>query len=163
VCNPLDSTPNLKGNYLKGKRTGEWVAGWGTEVYDDDVLVKTIPSKAYLRQTAIMNEAADKVRREANITNAIEPIDFGKFLQQRLASYFKPYFDKNAATEIIIAFTITEQGKLTNGRSVTKVSDSVQEQVARAINAAPYWAPAQRNGKPITQQMTYTLVFDNIR
>lgn len=163
VYNPLDTTTTLKGNYLKGKRNGEWVAGWGTEIYDDDVLVKTIPGKAYLQQKAMLDNAAENLRRQQHMTNAIEPVDFSKFLSQRLANYFKPYFERNAGTAIVITFTITEQGKLTNGRTATNVSDDIQKQVARAIDAAPYWTPAQMNGKPISQRMTYTLTFDNIR
>jgi len=163
VYSPLDTTPTLKGNFLKGKRNGEWAAGWGTEIYEDGVLVKTIPGKEYLRNTALLHNTAEKLQRQEHMTAAIEPVNFGKFMQQRLASYFRPYFDKNAGTAIILTFTVTAQGKLTNGRSLTIVSDDVQQQVARAIDTAPYWVPAELNGKPISQKINYTFVYDNIR
>lgn len=161
--NDRDTTPSMKGQYLQGKKDGPWVSASKTDVFKNGIIVETIPNKDYEKQDAMIINAANKLRRQEHMTAAIEPINFGKFMQQRLASYFRPYFDKNAGTAIILTFTVTEQGKLTKGRSLTRVSDDVQAQVARAIDAAPYWTPAQVNGKAVSQTINYTFVFDNIR
>jgi hypothetical protein len=134
-----------------------------TDVYKDDVIVETIPNKEYEKQNALIIKAAEKLRRQSHRTNAAEPAGFGEFMQQRLASYFRPYINLSAGTAIIITFTVTEDGKPTNGKSLTSVSDDVQRQVARAIDVAPYWTPAESNGRPISQNITYTFVLDNSR
>jgi len=160
--NDRDTTPTVTGQYLQGKKTGEWVYASRTDVYKDDVVVQSTPNKEYEKQNAMIIAAAQKKRR-SQMTSATAPPDFGQYMQRRLASYFKPYMETQAGTAIILTFTVTEQGKLINGKSLTKVNDNVQEQVARAIETAPYWTPAENDGKPVAQKINYTFVLDNIR
>jgi antitoxin component YwqK of YwqJK toxin-antitoxin module len=161
--NDRDTTPSMKGQYVKGKKNGPWISAGKTDIFKDGIITETIPNKEYEKRNAMIVDAAQRLRRQEHITAAIEPIDFGKYMQQRLSSYFKPYFEKSAGTAIIIMFTVNEQGKLSNGKSLTRVSDDVQLQVAHAIDNAPYWAPAQANGKPVSQNVNYTFIYDNIK
>ncbi|HVS94346.1 MAG TPA: hypothetical protein VHE59_20050 [Mucilaginibacter sp.] len=124
---------------------------------------ESIPNKEYEKRNTMIIDAARKARRKLHMIDAIEPANFGSYMQQKLASYFRPYVSKSAGTAIIIVFTVNEQGKLSNGRSLTNVSNVVQEQVARAIDDAPYWTPAEANGKPVSQNINYTFVLDNTR
>ncbi|MBS1526240.1 MAG: hypothetical protein JST19_11355 [Bacteroidetes bacterium] len=158
-----DTVPAIKGNYLKGKKYGEWVSASKTDIYEDDVLKESIPNKDYEKEKARLLEASEKFRRQAHMVDAIEPVNFATYMQQKLSVYFSPYVDKRAGTAIIIVFTVTDQGKLINGRSLTRVSDAVQERVARAIDEAPWWTPAQANGKAVSQKITYTFNLDNVR
>jgi len=57
----------------------------------------------------------------------------------------------------------TKNARSLRCRSLIAVSDDVQQRVAHAIEAAPYWNPVQANDKPITQQINYTFVLYNIR
>ncbi|HVW16283.1 MAG TPA: hypothetical protein VHB54_20795 [Mucilaginibacter sp.] len=163
VYNMHDSIPTVKGFYLKGKKNGEWITASEISIYQDGVLKESIPNKEYEKQNAEILNAADKIRRRHHIISAIEPVNFSSYLQQKLSSYFRNYVILKAGTAIVLTFTVTEQGRLINGRSVTNVSDAVQQQVARAIDSAPYWTPAEANGKPISQRINYTFTLDNIR
>lgn len=80
--------------------------------------------------------------------------EFGKFLNREF-----DYSKVTKAGKLEAAFTIDEQGNLTKIR-ITQVLDvDSATEFIRVLKMSPKWTPAQRNGKPISIEIRYPMVF----
>lgn len=80
--------------------------------------------------------------------------EFGKFLRKEF-----DYSKVTRAGKLEAAFTIDEQGNLTKIR-ITQVLDvESASEFIRVLKNSPKWQPAQRNGKSISVEIKYPMVF----
>jgi antitoxin component YwqK of YwqJK toxin-antitoxin module len=153
-----DTIPMLKGQYVKGKREGEWTTDTGIDTYKDDKLVRTTTSRKSRQQSALLQRALDSLKNRDHIVNAIQPAEFASYMSGKLSSWFHSHDRLNGTTSILITFTVDETGKLLNGAASGVFDEEFEQRVAKAIEMASPWVPAKSNGKPIKQLVHYTFV-----
>lgn len=62
--------------------------------------------------------------------------------------------------EIMVSFTITEDGTVSNITSLNKLGYGCEEEAERVIKNMPAWHPGQRNGKAIAINYRLPVVFE---
>ncbi len=79
---------------------------------------------------------------------------FGEFLHKEF-----DYSKVSKPGKLEVTFTIDEQGNLTKIR-ITQMLDVVSAtEFIRVLKKSPKWEPAKRNGKPISIEIKYPMVF----
>ncbi|MCF6133351.1 energy transducer TonB [Flavobacterium wongokense] len=81
---------------------------------------------------------------------------------EKFGEYLHKEFDYSKVTKpgkLEAAFTIDEEGNVTKIR-ITQVLDvDSATEFIRVLKKCPKWEPAQRNGKPISIEIKYPMVF----
>ncbi|HMI06031.1 MAG TPA: energy transducer TonB [Flavobacterium sp.] len=61
--------------------------------------------------------------------------------------------------KMLAAFTIDEEGNLKNIKLLEYIDTESAGEMIRVLNKCPKWEPAKRNGKPISIEIKYPMVF----
>jgi hypothetical protein len=161
LYNGKDTIPAVKGQYLKGKKNGEWTSATGTDIYQDGVKVRSIPNEAYATSQAMLEHKRDSLQQSEHFVHAVQPEQFASYMSKKLSSYFSSHDRIDGTTSIVILFTVNEKGQPTNGRAWGQVDSELQKRIAKAIDMASPWVPAQKNGKPVPEMIHYTFIENN--
>lgn len=85
---------------------------------------------------------------------------FYKYISKNIA------YDKNATVkdmqgDVTVSMAIEPDGRITDAQIVSGVSDIVDKEVLRVINASPLWKPGKQRGVPIKVRYTFKIVLSN--
>lgn len=73
--------------------------------------------------------------------------------------YPKSAFEKDIQGQVIVIFTINEEGKVTDPRVVESVEESLDAEAIRLVSAMPSWIPGRFSGKPVKSYFTLPITF----
>ncbi len=60
---------------------------------------------------------------------------------------------------VLVSFTISESGAITNARVVKGIGGGCDEEALRVIKTMPAWSPGKQNGRPVTVTHTLPVLF----
>jgi hypothetical protein len=155
--NRYDPQPVLKGQYVKGKKNGEWIYPAIKEIYKDDIKVSSEERKEFEEKLAA---GRNKQRKDKNFKDARESYEFLDYMHSRLNFYFVALPKSNGIRSLEISFTVNKDGKLSFDKIIGDPDNTDHKKIAKMINLAPPWTPAESNGKPVSQQVIYRFVED---
>lgn len=78
------------------------------------------------------------------------------------SEFLKQEFDYSKVTKpgkILAAFTIDEKGNVTKIKIIQILDIESATEFIRVLKKCPKWEPAKRNGKPISIEIKYPMVF----
>ena len=71
----------------------------------------------------------------------------------------KPAIATAGYGEVIVEFTVTESGEVTNAKLKARVSVSMDEEALRLVRMMPKWNPGVINGEPVKMNVQVGLRF----
>jgi TonB family protein len=85
---------------------------------------------------------------------------FYKYIAKNIA------YDKGAQASdmqgtVTVSMAIETDGRISDAQIVNGVSDIVDKEVLRVINASPTWKPGKQHGKPIKVRYTFKIALSN--
>lgn len=83
------------------------------------------------------------------------------FLTQVYRNIKYPTSARNANIEgmVVVKYTISEEGKVTNARIARKLDEALDAEVLRVIGELPDWKPALKDGKPVAVDLVLPVRF----
>lgn len=78
------------------------------------------------------------------------------------SEFLKQEFDYSKVTKpgkILAAFTVDEKGNVTKIKIIQILDIESATEFIRVLKKCPKWEPAKRNGKPISIEIKYPMVF----
>lgn len=146
-----DTVPAVKGLYNKGIRDGVWLMSQGERlVYKDGVIIEKTGQKD--------PEEADRIRKERQgFKDAQQSAEFEAYVQQSFKFYFSGLPPSNGIRTLVVEFIVDEQGKLSFENVSTNLNDNIIKRIVKIIAQAPRWKPATSNGKPVSENIHYTI------
>ena len=83
---------------------------------------------------------------------------FVKYIQDNLV-YPQVAIDNGESGRVVVNFIVDANGKIKNARVVTSVSNTLDAEALRVVNAAPDWTPAKVGGKAVPVAYSVPVVF----
>ena len=85
-------------------------------------------------------------------------VEMMKFLNENVKY---PEAAENAGTQgrVIVQFIVEADGSITNVKVLKNVSDEIDAEAVRVINAMPKWKPGKQNDKPVRVKYTIPVTF----
>jgi antitoxin component YwqK of YwqJK toxin-antitoxin module len=152
VYNKWETDPVTKGSYLKGIKDGVWIMPGGvTKTYKDGVVIETTGE-------VDPEEARQRVKKEQNFKDARQPSSFDHYVQEKFGFYFNSLQPSNAIRRLVVEFTVDEHGKLSYKSVRADLSNNFINKIIDLLNQAPQWEPATANGKPVSENINYTII-----
>lgn len=81
-----------------------------------------------------------------------------KFLNDNV-KYPAEAVKSNIQGRVIVQFTISETGKITNTKVMSGVNEALNKEALRVINAMPQWEPGKKDGTPVPVQFVLPVDF----
>ena len=81
---------------------------------------------------------------------------------EKFREFVNKEFDNSKVTKpgkMVAAFTVDTDGSVKNIKLVEFIDSDSAIEMIRVLNACPKWEPAKRNGKPISIEIKYPMVF----
>ncbi|QCR21455.1 carboxypeptidase-like regulatory domain-containing protein [Pontibacter sp. SGAir0037] len=99
-------------------------------------------------------------RREPKLGKATAPQPAAgmRAYQQYIQENLK-YPSGSTAGLVVVAFTVQEDGKLSNFRLTKGLTQASNAEAIRLLQEGPAWTPARQNGKPIAQEVKVRIRF----
>lgn len=85
---------------------------------------------------------------------------FYKYITKNIA-YDKDATAKDMQGTVTVSMAIEKDGHITEAQVVSGVSDIVDKEVLRVINASPLWKPGKQHGMAIKVRYTFKIVLSN--
>ena len=137
-----------RGTLIKGLKEGDWY------LFRPDSTLKYQTS--YHHNNEVHTEVFGENDR---IDEAYPGFDFS----DHIYTYINKLGIQHIHGVVIIAFIITEDGKLLKPQILMGLDPIFDEAVMEAVINSPAWYPARKNGKPIQEKHNYTFRYDSIR
>lgn len=83
---------------------------------------------------------------------------FVKYVQDNLV-YPQVAIDNGESGRVVVNFIVDANGKIKNAKVVTSVSNALDAEALRVVNAAPDWTPAKVGGKAVPVAYSVPVVF----
>ena len=83
---------------------------------------------------------------------------FVKYVQDNLV-YPQVAIDNGESGRVVVNFIVDANGKIKNAKVVTSVSNALDAEALRVVNAAPDWTPAKVGGKAVPVTYSVPVVF----
>ena len=61
--------------------------------------------------------------------------------------------------EFVVEFTVDKNGKVRDVKITTSLSDEIDKEVLKVVNASPKWTPAQLNGRKVPVRISIAVEF----
>ena len=111
-------------------------------------------------------EPAEEIDTDNDAFNVVEQmpqfpggaVEMMKFLNENVKY---PEAAEKAGTQgrVIVQFIVEADGSITNVKVVKKVSDEIDAEAVRVINAMPKWKPGMQKGQPVRVKYTIPVTF----
>ena len=150
----LEST----GAYVRNMQEGEW------EYFREDGTRST--KEKYVNHKVVSLECFDEQGNPSGNSCSLlkPPVAQGKFIdfnQYALDNMFWPEGLKNTdiTGDVLIEYTISKEGKMTNFKIVSSPHRLMSEEVARFFITLEHWSPAISHNRPIEYTVKYKVPF----
>ncbi len=84
--------------------------------------------------------------------------NFRNYIQESIA-YPAIAMENGISGTVYVNFVVNKQGEITSIQIVRGVDPSLDNEVLRALNAAPKWSPGKQRGKPVAVSMAIPVKF----
>ena len=84
--------------------------------------------------------------------------DFARWVQEHLIYPPKSIAD-NAQGRVLVSFTITETGDVTDVKVLRSANEDLDAEAVRVVSESPKWTPGTKDGKPVRVQYSIPIVF----
>ena len=84
--------------------------------------------------------------------------EFSKWVAEHL-KYPSESIAQKVEGRVVVGFTVSETGDVTEVKILRGVSSELDAEALRVVSESPRWAPGIADGKPVSVQMTFPIVF----
>ena len=81
------------------------------------------------------------------------------YIQQEL-KYPKKAMKEGVEGKVLVSFTVSKSGKVTNTKVVESVHPLLDQEAARVVSGMPDWKPGSSNGKPVAVTLKIPIKFE---
>ena len=137
---------HIKSEYENGKLNGEFVSYWE----NGKLKRKDLYKKGKLKDGTCWNKNGKKVEYYDFEIHPEFPggkVAFQKYMQDNLGNIKIP--DNLKDSQVIIKFTIDENGKITNPEIKKPVNPQIDKAALKIVDEMPNWKPAKQDGNPV--------------
>ena len=90
--------------------------------------------------------------------NGGEANEFSRWVNQRLV-YPEAAKEKGISGRVVVRFTITSEGKVTNVGVIRGVDPSLDKEAVRVVSSSPRWTPGRQDGERVDVVYTFPVIF----
>ncbi|MBD1365823.1 energy transducer TonB [Mucilaginibacter sp. ZT4R22] len=137
-----------QGNYLKGDREGDWYL-----YYTDS----TVQVCTRFRKNRFIDMT--EYSREDLMHGAYPNFNFSRYILKSLKNLGLPPITGN----VIVAFTITEDGTLNDPKLEVGVNPILDKAIIDAISKSPKWVSARKKKVPVSQTSSFVFSYRNVK